>query len=221
DTGRDPARVVRRDLGGQRAPGPGAHQRGARHGDGATEPPLRRADPLAGGGRRALRARRLLRPRDAHRRPRHGGLDGGAAPAARRDRCADDRQVPHGHRQGRRARHRQEPRQHHAGGRGLRGDRPRRAGGPGEVRGEDPGAPARHRRVLGVPHHDHADVQGEHERAAEGRAARPGDRHGGWGSGDPGVRRRGRCRRLRRRCLGHREEGQGPAAAQACPGVCM
>ena len=32
------------------------------------------------------------------------------------------------------------------------------------------GAQARHRRLLRLPHHDHADVQGEHQRAAEGRA---------------------------------------------------
>ena len=78
---------------------------------------------------------------------------------------ADHRQVPDGHGQGRRPRHRQEPRQHHARGRRLRGDRPRRPGGAGEVRGRDRGAPARHRRLLGVPHHDDADVQGQHERA--------------------------------------------------------
>ena len=45
-------------------------------------------------------------------------------PAAGRDRRADRRQVPDGHRQGRRPRHRQEPRQHHARGCRLRGDRP-------------------------------------------------------------------------------------------------
>ena len=33
------------------------------------------------------------------------------------------------------------------------------------------GAPARHRRLLGVPDDDDADVQGEHQRAREGRAS--------------------------------------------------
>ena len=36
---------------------------------------------------------------------------------------------------------------------------------------EDPGAPARRRRLLGVPDDDDADVQGEHQRAREGRAS--------------------------------------------------
>ena len=36
----------------------------------------------------------------------------------------------------------------------------------------DRGAPARHRRLLGVPHHDDADVQGQHQRAREGRPPR-------------------------------------------------
>ena len=73
------------------------------------------------------------------------------------------------------------------------------------------GAPARHRRVLGVPHHDDADVQGQHERAAEGRPPRLGDRDGRRRAGHPGVRRRGRRRRLRRRRLRVRQAGQGPA----------
>ena len=47
---------------------------------------------------------------------------------------------------------------------------------PGEVRRRDRGAPARHRRLLGVPHHDDADVQGQHERPREGRPARQGRR---------------------------------------------
>ena len=40
----------------------------------------------------------------------------------------------------------------------------------GEVRRGDRGARARHRRLLGLPDHDDADVQGEHQRAGEGRA---------------------------------------------------
>ena len=172
----------------------------ARHG--AADPAVRRAHPLARGGRRAVRARRLLRARDADRRPGDGRRDGAAAPAAGRDRRRDGRQVPDGHGQGRRPRHRQEPRQHHARGRRLRGDRPRRPGRAGEVRRRDRGAPARHRRLLGVPHHHDADVQGQHERAREGRPARQGHRDGRRRPGHPGVRRRGRRRRLRRRRLG-------------------
>ena len=58
-------------------------------------------------------------------------------------------------------------------------------------------APARHRRFLRLPHHDDADVQGEHQRPGEGRPARPGHRHGRRRPGHPGVRRRRRRRRLR------------------------
>ncbi len=36
---------------------------------------------------------------------------------------------------------------------------------PGDVRGGDRGARARHRRLLGLPDHHHADVQGQHQRA--------------------------------------------------------
>ena len=49
---------------------------------------LRRADPVARGGRRPLRARRLLRARDADRGPRHAGRARHPAPAAGRDRRA-------------------------------------------------------------------------------------------------------------------------------------
>ena len=87
---------------------------------------LRRAHPVARGGRRALRARRLLRPGDADRRARDAGRARHPPPAARRDRRAAGRHVRHGHGQGRRARHRQEPRQHHARGRRLHRPRPRR-----------------------------------------------------------------------------------------------
>ena len=75
----------------------------------------------------------------------------------------------------------------------------------------DRGAPARHRRLLGVPHHDHADVQGQHQRPREGRPARQGRRDGRRRTGHPGVRRRGRRRRLRRRRLRH-----GQAAPRTC-----
>ena len=60
-------------------------------------------------------------------------------------------------------------------------------------------AQARHRRLLGVPHDDDADVQGEHQRDREGRPARRRDRHGRRRARHPGVRRRGRRRRLRGR----------------------
>ena len=77
----------------------------------------------------------------------------------------------------------------------------------------DQRAQARHRRLLRVPHHDDADVQGEHQRAAEGRPARPGDRHGRRRPGHPGVRRRGRRRRVRGRRVRRRGPGQGTARA--------
>ena len=49
---------------------------------------------------------------------------------------------------------------------------------PGDVRRGDPGAQARRRRLLRVPHDDDADVQGEHRGHREGRAARRCDHHG-------------------------------------------
>ena len=61
-------------------------EEGLTHRHGAADAALRRAHPLARGGRRPLRARRLLRPGDADRRPRDGRRDGAAAAAARRDR---------------------------------------------------------------------------------------------------------------------------------------
>ena len=79
----------------------------------------------------------------------------------------------------------------------------------GEVRRGDRGAQARHRRLLGVPDDHDADVQGQHQRHREGRPARQGDHHGRRRAGHPGVRRRGRRRRLRRRCLDRRAPGQG------------
>ena len=42
---------------------------------------------------------------------------------------------------------------------------------PETLRRSDHRAQARHRRLLGVPHDDDADVQGQHERAREGRSA--------------------------------------------------
>ena len=71
------------------------------------------------------------------------------------------------------------------------------------------GAQARHRRVLRVPDHDDADVQGQHQRAAEVRPAGPGHRHGRRRPGHPGVRRRGGRRRVRVRRLRGRGPGQG------------
>ena len=49
---------------------------------------------------------------------------------------------------------------------------------PGDLRRADPGAPARRRRLLGLPDDDDADVQGEHQRAREGGDPRRGDRDG-------------------------------------------
>ena len=83
---------------------------------------------------------------------------------------------------------------------------------------DDRGAPARHRRLLGVPHHDHADVQGQHQRAGEGRPARLGRRDGRRRARHPGVRRRRGCRRLRRRRLRHRQARQGPHEPEARQG---
>ena len=60
-------------------------------------------------------------------------------------------------------------------------------------------ARARHRRLLGVPDDHDADVQGQHQLDREGRHSRQGDRDGRRRTRDPGVRRCGRCRRLRRR----------------------
>ena len=54
-----------------------------------------------------------------------------------------------------------------------------------------------HRRVLRVPDHHDADVQGQHQRAGEVWPARSGDRHGRRRPGHPGVRRRGGRGRLR------------------------
>ena len=212
DQRRAPEAAVRRHPGRQRARGaradPGRPRAGPRPGEAA----VRGADPVAGGGRRPVRARRLLRAGDADRGQGDGGRAGDPPAAAGRDRRRDDRQDRDGHGQGRRARHRQEPGQHHVRGGRVRGDRPRRAGGAGEVHRRDPGAPAGHRRLLRVPDHHDADVQGEHQRAAEGGHARPGDRDGRRRAGDPGVRGRGGRRRLRLGRVGGRGQGQGTAA---------
>ena len=125
----DPAGALRRDARRQRPARAGADPtRGSPRGIDAGVDAVRRADPLAGGGRRPVRARRLLRARDAGGRQGDERRAGHPAPAARRDRRADRRHVPDEHGQGRRARHRQEPGEHHAGGRGLPRDRPRGAG---------------------------------------------------------------------------------------------
>ena len=133
----DPATAVRRDPCRQRAGGQGRRQRGAGDRARARADAVRRADPVAGGGRRPLRARRLLRARDADRGARDAGRARHPAPAARRDRHAAGRDVPDGHGQGRRPRHRQEPLQHHARGRGLHRDRPRRQRAAREVHRAD------------------------------------------------------------------------------------
>ena len=133
----DPAGALRRHARRQGARGEGQRRGGARAGHGAREHALRRAHPVAGGGGRALRARRLLRARDAHRRARDAGRAGHPAPAAGRHRRQPGRDLPHGHRQGRRPRHRQEPLQHHARGRRLHRRRPRRQRPAREVRRGD------------------------------------------------------------------------------------
>ena len=121
---------------------------GIESGLGPRDAVVRGADPGAGGGGRAVRARRLLRARDADRRTGDDGRAGAAAAAARRDRRRDGRHLPDGHGQGRRARHRQEPGRHHARGRRLQRDRPRRAGGARDVHRRDQGAQARRGRLL-------------------------------------------------------------------------
>ena len=73
----------------------------------------------------------------------------------------------------------------------------------------DPGAQARRRRLLGIPDDDDADVQGEHQRAAEGGHPRRRDRDGRRCAGDAGVRRRRRRGRLRGRRLDRRSSRQG------------
>src|SRR4051794_4679714 len=215
DPRRDPPAALRGDAGrqrprrqGRRGGGPGDRAR-------ARDDALRRADPLARGGRSPLRARRLLRARDADRGARDAGRTGHPAPAARRHRRQAGRHVPHGHGQGRRARHRQEPLQHHARGRRLPRDRPRRQRPAGEVRRADQRARARRGRLLRVPDDDHADVQGEHQRAAEGRHPRQGDRHGRRRARHPGVRRRRRRRRLLGRRVERGQEGQAADRAEA------
>ena len=92
-----------------------------------------------------------------------------------------------------------------------------RAGSAGEVRRGDQRAQARDRRLLGVPHHHDADVQGQHQRAREGRDPRPGARHGRRCTGHPGVRRRGGRRRVRRRRLADREEGAASSSSSSAP----
>ena len=67
--------------------------------------------------------------------------------------------------------------------------------------------------VLRVPDHHDADVQGEHQRAAEVRPARSGHRHGRRRPGHPGVRGRGGRGRIRRRRVRGRGQGQGTARA--------
>ena len=215
DARRDPAGTVRQHADRQQARGRRPRQPGPRGGHGAELDAVRRAHPVARGGRRALRARRLLRARDADRRPRDAGRARHPAPAAGRRGRAADRHVRDGHRQGRRARHRQEPRQHHARGRRLHGHRPRRERPAGELHRADRGAQARDRRLLGVPHDDDADVQGQHQRHREGRPARQGHHHGRRRARHPGVRRRRRRRRLRGRRLHRGAPGQGPDREEA------
>ncbi len=82
----DPATALRRDARRQRARRQGRRQRRAGARARARADALRRADPVARGGRRAVRARRLLRARDADRRAGDAGRARHPAPAAGRDR---------------------------------------------------------------------------------------------------------------------------------------
>ena len=163
---------------------------------------VRRADPLARGGRRPVRARRLLRARDADRRPRDERRARPAAPAARQDRRPDRRHVRHGHRQGRRPRHRQEPGQHHARGRRLPRDRPRRAGLAGEVHRGDRAStsPTSSASRRSSPRRCRCSRPTSTRWRRPACATRSIVMVGG-APGHPGVRRRGRRRRLRRRRL--------------------
>ena len=193
---------VRRDARGQRPAGARADQRGARDGHGAAVAALRLPDPVPRGGRRPVRARRLLRARDADRRPRHGRRDGACCGrCSPRPACETIGKFLMGTVKG----------DVHDIGKNLVNIMLEGAGfevidlgvqvAAGEVRRGDRGAPARHRRLLGVPHHHDADVQGQHERPGEGRHPRQRHRDGRRCPGHPGVRRRGRRRRLRRRRL--------------------
>ena len=81
------AGAVREHAGRPCARGQGARHRRARRRHGAGIDAVRRAHPVARGGRCALRARRLFRPRDADRRARDAGRARHPQAAARRDRC--------------------------------------------------------------------------------------------------------------------------------------
>ena len=87
DARRDPAGTLRQHADRQQARGRRPRQQGPRGRHGAELDALRRAHPVARGGRRALRARRLLRARDADRRARHAGRARHPPPAARRPRA--------------------------------------------------------------------------------------------------------------------------------------
>ena len=84
DSRRDPQGPLRRDAGRQRAGRQGPDQPGPREGHGPGPDAVRGAHPVAGGGRRPLRARRLLRARRCSSPARPCGRAGHPAPAARR-----------------------------------------------------------------------------------------------------------------------------------------
>ena len=135
DTGRDPAGPLRLHPGGQRTRGARAHRRGRwRSG---MEPQTLLFDALIPSleevGARFERGDFFVPEMLIAGRAMAGAMEV-LRPLLADTGVQTDRQVPDGHRQGRRPRHRQEPRQHHARGCRLRGDRPRRAGRAGEVR---------------------------------------------------------------------------------------
>ena len=87
----DPEGPLRGDPRRQQADRVRPDEPGPRRGPGAGVDALRRADPVARGGRRAVRARRLLRARDADRREGDAGRARHPAAAPRRRRRAADR----------------------------------------------------------------------------------------------------------------------------------
>jgi hypothetical protein len=70
---------------------------------------------------------------------------------------------------------------------------------------------AHQRDVVGfsaLPHHDDADVQGQHRRPSEGLAVRQGAHRGGRRAGDRGVRQARWCRQLCPRRINGHADGQ-------------
>ena len=152
--GATPAALRRRPLVGNGLSRARADQRRAGHGAGPRDAAVRGADPVAGGGRRPVRARRLLRPRDADRGARRW--------QARSTSCARCWPRPARSSIGTVVMGTVKGDVHDIGknlvnimfeGAGFHVIDLGRAGRPGEVRRRGARAPARHRRLLGLPHH--------------------------------------------------------------------